>query len=71
MLLVGESLLPYESALQSTDPLVVRVRPWHPTKELPHLSGTSHQPVFLGDGNFAASPMKAASGGIREVVGES
>jgi hypothetical protein len=50
----------------------VRVRPWHPEKELPFISQHINEPVFLGDGNFAMSPRRPTTGGsIREVVGMS
>jgi hypothetical protein len=48
----------------------VRVRPWN-EKEAPMVAGTSSDPVFLGDGNFASSSRgSTAQGAIREVVGE-
>ena len=50
--------------------MIVRVRPWN-AKEAPQVVGTSSDPVFLGDGNFASSSRgNASQGSIREVVGE-
>ncbi|OXG97716.1 kinesin [Cryptococcus neoformans A2-102-5] len=48
--------------------IAVRVRPWHPEKELPFVQRPSTQPFFQGDGNFGQLPPKAAAGSLREVV---
>ncbi|EAL23507.1 hypothetical protein CNBA1540 [Cryptococcus deneoformans B-3501A] len=48
--------------------IAVRVRPWHPEKELPFVQRPSTQPFFQGDGNFGQLPQKAAAGSLREVV---
>ena len=47
----------------------VRVRPWHPEKEIPFITQPSHQTFFLGDGNFGCSPRKPPAGSLRGVVG--
>ncbi|WWD17312.1 hypothetical protein CI109_101752 [Kwoniella shandongensis] len=49
--------------------IAVRVRPWHPEKELPFVQRQITQPFFHGDGNFSVSPQKpVAQGALREVV---
>ncbi|XAO23768.1 hypothetical protein I312_102548 [Cryptococcus bacillisporus CA1280] len=48
--------------------IAVRVRPWHPEKELPFVQRPSTQPFFQGDGNFGQLPPKPAAGSLREVV---
>ncbi|WVQ82358.1 hypothetical protein IAT38_004486 [Cryptococcus sp. DSM 104549] len=49
--------------------IAVRVRPWHPEKELPFVQRPSSQPFFHGDGNFGQSPNKpVTAGSLREVV---
>ncbi|ODO08830.1 kinesin [Cryptococcus wingfieldii CBS 7118] len=49
--------------------IAVRVRPWHPEKELPFVQKATPQPFFQGDGNFGQSPAKVATqGSLREVV---
>ncbi|WVO16278.1 hypothetical protein L204_103953 [Cryptococcus depauperatus] len=48
--------------------IAVRVRPWHPEKELPFVQKPSSQPFFQGDGNFGQSSARSAVGSLREVV---
>jgi len=64
----GQSPVPVDYSLSLH---VVRVRPWHPEKELPYVAAPAQpQQLFLGEGAFVNSPRKPAGGSVREVIGE-